>query len=229
MLIMSAKPLTASAANESRERLREPEDDHAPAEDGDDDQGFRPAIPCSGRRVSMIPASRAPTAGALLSTPSPTGPTSRMSREERQQCDGAAEQHRDEVERDRAQEHRCAADEAEAREQRAEPRPDDLHRTLLDDPRPDRHRQRRCGEHQQRAERVDGLRVDREDDAADRRPRDDGRLEDGRAERERPRRRAAARRASATSSGSPGCRARPTYRSRRRGRGTARASRRRRG
>ena len=80
MLIMSAKPLTASAANESANECESPNTTMLPPKTPTTTSSLRPAMPRSGRRVSMIPARRAPTAGALRSTPSPTGPTSRMSR-----------------------------------------------------------------------------------------------------------------------------------------------------
>ena len=58
MLIMSTKPLTASAASESGSQLREPEDDHAHAEERRRRRAAScPAFVRSGRRASTAPAS----------------------------------------------------------------------------------------------------------------------------------------------------------------------------
>ena len=72
-------------------------------------------------RASTIEIASAPTAGAERSRPSPHGPASQhVLGVDRQQRGDAAEQHGEQVERDRAEHDRMAADVAEAREQRLE-------------------------------------------------------------------------------------------------------------
>ena len=81
-----------------------------------------PAARRSGRRARISAAPSAPTAGAARRTPSPTGPTWRMSlRVDRQQRDPAADEHGEEVERDRAEQHPRAPDEPEAADEPGEP------------------------------------------------------------------------------------------------------------
>ena len=99
MLIMSAKPLTASAANESANELDSPNTTMLPPKTPTTTSSLRPAIPRSGRRVSMIPAKRAPDGGRAAQHAEPDGAdVEDVAGEERQQRDRTAEQHRDEVE-----------------------------------------------------------------------------------------------------------------------------------
>ena len=98
--------------------MREPEDDHAPAEDADDDQQRAARVAPSGRRVSMIPASERTDGRSAAQDAEPDRPDlEHVAGEERQQRDGAAEEDRDEVERDRTEQHRRPAHEEEAGEQ----------------------------------------------------------------------------------------------------------------
>ena len=62
-----------------REDRRGAEDDHADPEAGDAEQERPPAWRLGGRRVATSITSRAPSDGAVRSTPSPTAPTWRMS------------------------------------------------------------------------------------------------------------------------------------------------------
>ena len=118
MLIMSAKPLTASAPNDSANECERPKTIMLAPKTPTTIRSFRPARPPSGRRVSMIPAASAPTAGALRRMPEPDRPDlEHVAGEERQQRDGAAEEDCDEVERDRAEQHGRPANEAQAGEQ----------------------------------------------------------------------------------------------------------------
>ena len=181
----------------------------------------RPARQHDARR----PARRRP--GALRRTPSPTGPTSRIvAGEERQQRDGAAEQHR---ERDRARSRRAApasggrtavpASRATSRE------PAISTRLLLDGPRPDRRDARRSP----RAKRTTAGPVDGSGPIAKSNPPNAGPVTTvawPTVERIASRARSAARaeRGSAASSVRPDCRALRRRRSRTRARGTARAS-----
>ena len=138
--------------------------------------------------MSMIPASRAPTAGALRRTPSPTGPTSRMSRA-KSGSRATAPPNRTATRSSEIAPSSTGVFRTNRRPASSEPSrvPTSRRRRLLDGSRLDRGDDRRGHEHEQCAGGVDGLRVDREEQAADRRPGHHGRLEDRRAQRERPR------------------------------------------
>ena len=118
MLIMSTKPLTASATSESGSELREAEDDHATPEQRRRRRAASgPRAAASGRRVSTRPASeRADGRRAAQHAEARRARVEDRAREERQQRHGAAEEDGEEVERDRAEQHRRAADEADAGE-----------------------------------------------------------------------------------------------------------------
>ncbi len=79
-LIRSTNPAMPSAATESSIDRESPKTImHAP-KIPTTTSSVGPARVWSGRRARMIPAASAPTAGALRRTPSPTGPTWRISR-----------------------------------------------------------------------------------------------------------------------------------------------------
>ena len=79
-LIMSTKPATASAASVSGIHCDAPQTTCSAPKRITTMISVGPAGQRSGRRVTYSAAANAPTAGAARSTPSPNGPTSRMSR-----------------------------------------------------------------------------------------------------------------------------------------------------
>ena len=181
-----------------------------------------PAWPVEGQRVRSAPATSAPTAGALRRMPSPTGPVCRIvCAKTRQQRDGAAEEHREQVEQDRAEHDARAPEEEDAAEQvRKAGRLVAARRPAARTVESDRAGERDAEEGERG--RVDGLRPEREQEAAERRAGDGGDLVRDRAERH-----AAAEQldrdelgASARAAGEP---SRARLRSGRRARGTARA------
>ena len=120
--------------------------------------------------------------------PSPTGPDLQdVAGEERQQRHRTSEQDRDEIERDRPEQHRGPPHESQSGQQRPQPRADDRRGSQLHRPRLDRDGHRRSREHERDRRPVDELGVDREEQPADRRPGHDRRLDHGRLERERAR------------------------------------------
>src|SRR5580700_11191858 len=75
-----------------------------------------PACRCRTILPSINPSIAAPSAGALRSTPSPNGPTCRMSRAlDREQRSRAAEQHCEQIQRERAEDQRLAPDVRDSR------------------------------------------------------------------------------------------------------------------
>jgi hypothetical protein len=105
-------------------------------------------------------------------------------REEWEQRDRPAEQHGEQVERDRAEDHRRRADEADAPEQPVEPRRLGARALAALRMRDPQHHERR-GDEQHDAGGVHRLGPDREEQAADRRPADRRRLPRNRPERDR--------------------------------------------
>ena len=80
-----------------------------------------PRVRRIGVRVSWIPAINAPTAVALRSTPSPNGPVWRIERAKSgSSATDAAEEHGEQVERDRAEDDLGVADEADPEEHAAQ-------------------------------------------------------------------------------------------------------------
>ena len=121
MLIMSAKPPTARGQERERERAREPEDDHAGPEDGDDDQELAPRHPAQRPARQRDPGQQRADRRSAAQEAEPHGAdVEDVAREHRQQRHGAAE-HGDEVERDRAEQHRRPPHEAEPGEQGRQP------------------------------------------------------------------------------------------------------------
>ena len=116
-LTRSTPPLTASAASESHIDRDSPKTIMQIPNAVTTPRSFRPAYRPIGRRASRTAATSAPAAGALRSTPE-TGraDVQDVPREHREQRDGSAEQHREEIERDRAEHHRCPADQPDAGE-----------------------------------------------------------------------------------------------------------------
>ena len=118
MLIMSAKPLTARATIESANECESPKTIMLAPKTATTINSFRPARRPSGRRVSMMPGGKRADRRRAAQDAEPDRPhLEDVAGEERQQRDGAAEQHRDEVERDRAEQHRRPADEPQSGEQ----------------------------------------------------------------------------------------------------------------
>ena len=119
MLNMSANPATASAAHESQNDFDSPKTMWDAPKIATTMNSVRPALPRIGRWARMMPATRAPTAGEAAEDAEAQRPdVEDARREQRQQRHGAAEEHREEVEADRAEQHRRAADEPGAREER---------------------------------------------------------------------------------------------------------------
>ena len=119
MLTVSAAPRMTSAHTDSHIELRQREHHRRNAED---DHRLEHAHADAARERDGARAPRvissAPTAGAARSTPSPAGPgVQDVAGIDRQQRRGAAEQHGEQVERDRAEDRRIVADEADAGEQ----------------------------------------------------------------------------------------------------------------
>ena len=119
--------MSNAAAEREREhrephRAREPEDDHADAEAGDDDEERRPGV--APNRVAGDRERREERADRRRRAQEPeTGrpDLEDVLREDRQQRDGAAEEHGEEIERDRAEEDVRPTDEANAGEHLVEP------------------------------------------------------------------------------------------------------------
>ena len=187
MLIMSAKPATASAASESGSDFDSPKTIIIAAEGRDDDEQRRAgAVAERAPREDDRPRASAPTAGAARSRPTPIGPTWRIDeREDRRERDRVAEQHGEEVERDRAEEHARVDDEADRRPTRF------FHVSSMAGAvaRTDSHAEDGDeGEHEQRPRgEVDGDRLEFEDHGADRRADDDSELVRDAAESDRSR------------------------------------------
>ena len=119
MLIMSAKPLTASAASESANERESPKTTMLAPKTPTTTSSVRPASRCSGRRDQHDPGDERADRRRAPQHSEPDRPDLEdVAREERQQRNGAAEEHGDEVERDRAQQDRRAAHEPEAGEER---------------------------------------------------------------------------------------------------------------
>ena len=187
-LTMSTAPLTASAASESANERESPNTTMQRAERRRRRRSGsgRCAGAAAGARARR-PASTAPTAGALRRTPRPDRPGVQDALgEHRQQRDGAAEQHREQVEHDRAEQDR------RARMKRMPPS-----RSCAGAPAPaaaaggaahrSASRDAREGQREQsEREPVDGLGETREQQAAERRPDDRARLRDDRPHRQRP-------------------------------------------
>ena len=122
-LTVSAAPITTSAASVSA-MLRDSAKTSVPRPKTTTACSIRiPTRRVMLRRASTAVIASAPTAGAARSTPSPQGPVCRMSRGiDRHQRRRAAEQHREEVERDRPEDRLVAPHEADPGEEVAEPR-----------------------------------------------------------------------------------------------------------
>ena len=114
-LTMSAAPLATSTQTDSSMLVETPNTMmHAPKV-ATARNSARPAWRNGGRQAITALIATAPIAGAARSRPSPEGPTWRMSSgEHRQQRSRTAEQHGEEVERDRAEDHRFAPHEPNA-------------------------------------------------------------------------------------------------------------------
>ena len=112
MLIMSAKPATASAASESGSDFDRPNTIIIAPNVATTTSNVGPAGNGRGRRERTIPARSAPAAGAARSRPTHDGAdVENREREDRRERDRVAEEHGDEVERDRAEEHTRVDDE----------------------------------------------------------------------------------------------------------------------
>ena len=106
--------------------MRQPEDDHAPAEDADDDEQLAAGHAAERPTREHDPGEQGAHRRRAAQHAEPDGAdVEDVAGEERQQRDRAAEQDRDEVERDRAEQHRRPPHEAEPGEQRAEPGAED--------------------------------------------------------------------------------------------------------
>ena len=118
MLIMSAKPLTASATSESTNQCERPNTTMLTPNSGDDAQQRPPRVVAQRPPDEEDPGEeRADGGSAAQDAEALRADVEDRAREHRQQRDGAAEQHGEQVERDRAQDHRRVADEADAGEQ----------------------------------------------------------------------------------------------------------------
>ena len=136
------------------------------------------------RRASTAVIASAPTAGAARSTPRPQGPVWRMSRGvDRHQRRRPAEQHREEVERDRPEDRLVAAHEADAGEEIAEPRLRPIAGRRL---QPDRAVEDAADQPEGRHDRVGHRRPRGIGEAAERRAGDHRHLEHAGRERRRP-------------------------------------------
>ncbi|MNS81360.1 hypothetical protein D3C72_1150710 [compost metagenome] len=78
-LTMSAPPDTASAMSETRKLFDSPNTTMHSPNAPTASSSVRPTLRSTGRRVSAIDITSAPTAGALRSRPRPQGPVCRMS------------------------------------------------------------------------------------------------------------------------------------------------------
>ena len=115
---MSTKPLTASASAETRNQRERPKTIMLAPNAPTTSSSVRPAWPPSGLRASRIAGDQRADGdrAAQHAEAERPGVEDRLC-EERQQRDGAAEEHREEVERDRAEHDRRRADEADPAEQ----------------------------------------------------------------------------------------------------------------
>ena len=120
---MSTKPLTVSATSDSQKPAREPEHDHAHAERADDDQQ-RPSRMAAERPARQADAGdeRADRGGTAQHAEPERARVQDRACEQRQQRDRAAEQDGEQVERDRSEQDRRRADEANPAEQALAPR-----------------------------------------------------------------------------------------------------------
>ena len=107
-LIMSAAPLIASAASDSANERERPKTIMQAPNAATTAISVGPARPASGRRTSIdAGGDRADGRGAAQHAEARPGPVCRIDlREHRQQRDGAAEEDREEVEHDRAEQDR---------------------------------------------------------------------------------------------------------------------------
>ncbi len=188
MLIMSTKPLTASAASESGRERERPKTTMHSAEDGDDHDQRRP------RREAEGPAREDHTGdqGARRGRGAQDAETERAdmedrSREDGQQRGGAAEEHGEQVERDRPEQHPRPQHEADAGDEAVQAGrrvAGELANgaAVLEREHGD---ERAAEEH--RGDDVHELGLEREDQPADGRPGDDRDLARDRAQRHRAR------------------------------------------
>ena len=117
-LIMSTKPVRASAASERGSHFDRPKTIIPPPKVATTTSSVGPAGVRSGCRASSTRRESAPTDGARTQQPRPIGPTCEdRAREHRCERDRVAEQHAEEVEPDRAQQHARPRDEADARDE----------------------------------------------------------------------------------------------------------------
>ena len=109
-LTLSKTPVTKRHEQRQRELAREPEADRGEAEAGHSDEQ-RPARPLPRRQPRRDQRHRQRADGRCGPQPAEAGgpDVEDVLREDRQQGDGAAEQDREEVERDRGEEHRVRA------------------------------------------------------------------------------------------------------------------------
>ena len=146
-------------------RAREPERDHADPEPGDDDEELRPCTTTD--RVAGDQERRNERAHGRRSAEEPEAGRTDLEdvlREDRQERDGAAEEHREEIERDRAEQDVRPPNEANARHHLVEP-----HDTLgrRDPTAPKGQHAAERDQRQRDCNCVDELRLDREEEAAD--------------------------------------------------------------
>ena len=178
LTVSNAAP-SASASIDSHIVLREAEGDHAGAEPRDDHEEHRAGTTLDRVAGDHERAQQRADRGSGAEEAEPgRADLEDVLREDRKERDCAAEEHREQVERDRAQKHVRAPDQANAREYLVEAddalgggRPAAAHRENAPEP-DDREADR---------DDVDELGLDREEDAADRRPDDRGALERDRA------------------------------------------------
>ena len=174
-LTMSSPPPTARASSESHIIVREAEDDDRDAVEADDREQLPAGVPSDGPAREHDRRAQRPDSGSGSEHAEAGRPdVEHVLREHGQQRDRAAEQDGEEVERDRAEQHGRPAHEAHAAEHAREVgrRATDRVAPGAEEQRPDEGDGR-----QRRRNRVDELRVQREQQAADRRPDDHGRLE----------------------------------------------------
>ena len=108
-------PAHAERARARARSCANPEHDHRHPEQATFTSSVRPARRSGGRCASTSDITTAPAAGAARSRPRPCGPTCRISSAKTgKQRRGAAEQHREQVERQRAEHHRLTPDEPDA-------------------------------------------------------------------------------------------------------------------
>ena len=135
---------------------------------------MRPICRVSGQRVSTIMISSAPTAGAARSKPRPLrADVEDLVGEDRQQRRRAAEQHREQVERDDAEHDRVASDIGDAGEERRQADRRARRRAAFD--AHEGEQDHRC-EEERGADRVGDGRAEDVEKSAERRPGDGGKL-----------------------------------------------------